>query len=264
MTLTPTPEAKPAYDVPAARVLIRVAEALATAREPIGVTDVARAVGTNKNMAYRLLVTLVDEGWVIAEGEPPKYRLSLRPFHIFSRPVNRLSIRQATRAPLEDLHRRTGESVYLSVLVDDTALHVDFIDGVGPIRIGGTLGEKYELHASAMGKVLLAHAPADVLPRLVAAGLPAHTERTITDPAALSAHLAEVRTQGYALNVEEYGRGLYGCAAPVFDMDGAVVAALGMTVPSLAHTEDDLRGRLLPEVVPAARQASRNMGFEDG
>ncbi|MBO0685399.1 MAG: IclR family transcriptional regulator C-terminal domain-containing protein, partial [Candidatus Dormibacteraeota bacterium] len=89
-----------------------------------------------------------------------------------------------------------------------------------------------------------------------------YTSHTITNPAELTAELARVRAQGYAIDDEEYEESLCCAAAPVRDHAGQVIAAIGIAGPSHRVTPTSLE-RLLPEVVRAGRAVSRNLGYVD-
>src|SRR5690606_15655032 len=109
-----------------------------------------------------------------------------------------------------------------------------------PLRIALGAGSSVPLHASASGKLFLAHMPKRSRERFVRQSpLVRHTQKTLTEPRALAAELERIREQGYATDDEEYLAGICCLAVPVHDADGRVVAALAMhsPVPRLALAE---------------------------
>lgn len=250
----------PRYDVPAARTAVQLIALLAGSPEPLGVSAIARALTTNKNMAFRLLTTLQEEGWVSASEPGPRYGLTLVPFRIASGPVSRLSVKEAAREPLRALWGELGESTYLGILHDEGVLYIEHHDSVRPVRVAGMVGGHYPLHCTAPGKVLLAHAEPEVLAAVKEKGLARQTEKTITTATRLEKHLAEIRRQGYATDNEEFGRGILCFAAPVFDHRGAAVGTVGISVSTVSHTLAGLVKKAGVRIQDCARDISRRLG----
>ena len=251
---------KPNYDVPAVRKAIRLFEVLSAARNPMGLSEIARAIDANKNMTFRLLTTLQDEGWVGAVQPGPQYRMTLAPFEVASRTVGQMTLKTAAAGPMRELWDEIGESLYLGILHEDTVLYIEHLDSRQDVRIAGAIGGRYPLHCAAAGKVLLAQAGDGLLNKLVAAGLERFTENTRCDPDDLRAELASVRERGWALDNEEYGRGILCFAAPISDHAGKVVGSVGTSVTTLAYTKERLVDELGPKVLTTARLISQNMG----
>lgn len=249
------------YDVPAVRTAIRLLEVLGTSRHPLGVSDIARAIDSNKNMTYRLLSTLQDEGWITAEEPGPRYRMTLVPFQVTSQPLATLDLRTAAAGPMLELWEELGESLYLGILDNDSVLYLEHLDSRQNLRIAGRVGGRYPLHCTGPGKMLLAHAGEKHIKRIAKSGLEAFTEGTITTAAALETELATIRKRGWSVDREEYGRGLLCFAAPIRDYSGTVIGTLGTSVTTLSHTVEDLVNEIGPKVLTTARAISTNMGW---
>ena len=252
---------KTSYDVPAVRKAIRVISLLCETDTPLGVSDISRAVGINKNMAFRLLSTLVDEGWVTQQGTEPKYRVSLQPFQVVSGSVCRMSMRDAAIEPLRRLRQITGESVYLAVLHEYCCMFVEHLDGTHSIKIAGMVGGRYPLHCSAAGKVLFAHAENEVFDHLASSGFHRFTPNTICGLDELRAELEVVASQGWALDDEEHGRGILCFGAPVRDYTKRVIGAIGLSVPTANCSADELVGSVGKHVIVAADEISQQLGY---
>ncbi|MEK7414531.1 MAG: IclR family transcriptional regulator [Planctomycetota bacterium] len=218
------------YEVTALRKSIAVLRVLAKSTDAVGVTELARQAGVSKNMAFRICQTLCAEGWLLTE-EGSRYRLTLTPFHVFAKPLERAQLTTACIGPLQALASVTGQTAYISVLDGKRAVHVQVIEGQGAIRVAGAVGHAFPLHATAQGKVFLAWNPA-LAQRVLCSRLTANTAKTLVDPRRLERQLAEIRQHGYALNREEYISGMVGCAAPIRDRRGHVVAAVGIFAPT--------------------------------
>jgi DNA-binding IclR family transcriptional regulator len=252
---------KPKYDAPAARMVVRLLEALCNSREPLGVTDLVQRLGASPNMVFRLLQTLEQEHWVVRMTDDPKYAVSLIPFHHLSKPVARMDVVTAAHEPMRELWKQTGESVYLGVLHGDKVLYLIHHEGTRNIHLGGRVGECYWLHAAAAGKVLAAYGDPALRERCVANGLAKLTKATHTDRKAFFDDMARVLKQGFALDDEEYMDGGLCYAAPVFDYTGGVTAAVGTTVLTVHYRKQDLIGRLGPVIQETARRISAALGW---
>ncbi|HEY3379167.1 MAG TPA: IclR family transcriptional regulator [Armatimonadota bacterium] len=249
------------YDVPAVRKAIGLLTLLSQTETPLGVSEVSRALGINKNMAFRLLATLRDEGWVLPVTDEPKYRLSLRPFQVASQSVARMQLGTAAEAPLRALWQDTGESCYLGTLYDDQALFVAHLDGTGAVKIAGRVGGCYPLQCAAAGTVLLAYGGAALFTRVTAHGLQRFTAQTLADPTSLRADLDAITARGWALDNEEHGRGIICAAAPVFDHQSLVIGAVGVSVTTISYTAEDVLAQLVPRVCAASAAISRVLGY---
>lgn len=247
-----------AYEVGALSKSIKVLECIAQSDDPLGVSEIVRRTRLAKNMVYRICQTLCEHGWLEAIEPGPVYRLTLTPFHIFSRALERLDLQELSHDEMKALQHKTGETVYLSVRNRDSVVNIGVREGSNPLRVAGSLGASFDLHCTAQGKVLLAYQDAD----LKVLTLKKYTDKTITTKKKLSVHLAEIREQGYAINNEEFGRGLLGCAAPIFDQHGHCIAAIGVFAASTNVSSDDLHQQFAPLIKTAAANISRRLGHQ--
>jgi DNA-binding IclR family transcriptional regulator len=242
------------YNVTALRKSIAVLGVIKDSSEPLGVSEIARRADVSKNMCLRILETLTDLGWVDQHAASPVYELTLAPFQFFANSRNRTTLLDQALPALKALNRKTGESTYLCVPYQNKALMIHVIKGVKPISVTGEIGASYDLHATAPGKVFLAwdEATEPSLKRK----LKVYTDKTITGGKALRAELNTIRARGYALNKEEYGPGLLGMAAPVFNEDREVIAAVGIFAPTTNIAPEDFEPSYAKAVCEAARAAS--------
>ncbi len=151
-------------------------------------------------------------------------------------------LRQLASPYLHDLYGATLATVHLAVRDGTEVLYLDRLSGHASVPIVSTVGSRLPMHATGVGKVLLAHAPPEVQ-LAVLADLPRITPYTITQPGLLRRQLARVRREDFAVTVEEMSLG--GCSVAVPIRRGPdVVAALGMVVPSLKKDRAKLVGAL--------------------
>jgi IclR family transcriptional regulator, KDG regulon repressor len=256
-------ESKTSYDAPALRKGIRLLELLCDRGGSLTIAEISRHLGLNKHMVLRLLGTLCDEGWVVAE-EGPAFRVSLAPLSYFSKPVAQMDVVRAAKAPIDGLWDATGETTYLAVRDADRSVGLVLRQSRRDVQVVARAGSRLLMHCSAPGKVLLAHAEPDLFDRLAQEGFARKSENTICDPVRLRAHLDEVVRLGYAVDNEEYLRGNLCLAAPVFDYTGRVIASVGITTLTLYHTLESMLEAYVEPVTAAGRLVSIAMGYVGG
>ena len=201
-------------------------------------SELSRELGLGKSTAFRLLATLEAHGFVRRQPETGRYGVGIKLWEIGCAALAGTRLRDVAPHYLARLVELTGETAYCAVRDGRDVVHVDVHVANNPIRLHADIGDRFAAHTVAMGKVLLADLPEAEIERYVAGGLPGYTARTITDPEALRAELAEIRCRGYATNRGEWQDQVRGAAAPVRDRSGRAIAAVAVAGPSLRLTED--------------------------
>ena len=207
----------------AARLLSEVVHAA----DPVTFTELTAVTGLAKSTTSRLLLAL-ERNHLVRRDDHGRF-LPGEMFVSFAwRGGADTSLVAVAQPFLDRLGKATGETVNLGVAAGNVVEQIAQVDST--YLIGGTnwVGRPVPLHASGLGKVLLAYGAAK--PRR--GELERCTDKTITSEDALRAELAAVRARGYAVTEEELERGLIAFAAPVFRYDGAVVAALSVSAPT--------------------------------
>ena len=213
----------------AARLLSEVVHA----PDPVTFTELAEVTGLAKSTTSRLLLAL-ERNHLVRRDDHGRF-LPGEMFVSFAwRGGADTSLVAVAQPFLDRLGKATGETVNLGVAAGNVVEQIAQVDST--YLIGGTnwVGRPVPLHASGLGKVLLAYGAAK--PRR--GELERCTDKTITSEDALRAELAAVRARGYAVTEEELERGLIAFAAPVFRYDGAVVAALSVSAPTTRMTRE--------------------------
>jgi DNA-binding IclR family transcriptional regulator len=233
--------------------------------EELGVTELAKRLGLHKNNVFRLLATLEQMRFVEQEAENERYRLGTACLGLGQAFSRTRTLTRVARASVEGLAEATGETAHLGVLDGFEVVH---LDGEAASQVVGTrvrTGERLPVHASALGKALLACGDPSEWERMdrewIRGGaLPAATAATITDRDKFFEHLRGVAVMGFALDIEECAPGLCCVAAPVRDAKGRVIAALSVSAPVFRVGVDEMHARLVPAVTGAAQELSRRLG----
>jgi DNA-binding IclR family transcriptional regulator len=226
----------------------------------LGVVDLAGELGLPKGTVHGLLRTLQHVGFVEQDEETGKYQLGAALLHMGSSYLDGNELRTRALNWSDSLAARTHESVRIGTLHEGQVLIVHHVfrpdDSLQTLDVGALL----PAHASALGKILLAHHPYAAA-EVVRSGLESFTPATITDPDALERELERVRQRGWAADIGELVNGEVSCAAPILDRRGVTVGAMGVSGPPdrlLAARQP--RGDLVAFVREAARAVSRELG----
>ncbi|WP_399137096.1 IclR family transcriptional regulator [Streptomyces sp. NBUA17] len=227
-----------------------------------GVTEIADELEVHKSTAFRLLGVLENRGLVAQEKERGKYYLGAGVLRLAGAAAVRLDISQEGVPVCRELADELGETANIAVLDDDAAVNVMQARGTASVTAQNWLGRRTPLHATASGKVLLAHLPSTLREGLLARPLHRFTEHTVTGAAVLRGVLETVAGQGYAITEEELEIGLAAVAAPVRSHDGKVIASISVSGPVYRLTPDRLPD-LAKRTLSAGVELSRRMGYGD-
>jgi DNA-binding IclR family transcriptional regulator len=251
----------PPSTIPGTRAVLRVLSLLQAFPEDKprrSLTDLAAEAGLNKSTAHRMLSVLEQEGFVHRSPDSGAFQLGPEMIVLGSRALRALDIREAARPELEFLAEATGEHATLESLVGNEVLILDEVRGRGLLGISSSIGTRWPAHATATGKVLVAHAEADLL--VPTEGLPAVTQHTVVSPDRWSRTLDEVRARGFATNIEELEYGYASVAAPVQDGEGKTSVSLSVGGSVQRLTQDRLPA-LAERVQEAAFRLSERLGY---
>ncbi|MFW5641475.1 MAG: HTH-type transcriptional regulator BhcR [Roseicyclus sp.] len=223
-------------------------------------SGLAADTGEAPATVYRILVTLQARGLVEFDPGPQLWQIGPRAFVIGARYLRRTSLVERARPVLRRLMERTGETANLGIARDGHVLFVSQVETHASIRAFFPPGTLSPMHASGIGKALLARMSPEARARACAAGgLQRFTPATLTDPALLAADLDLSAARGYAIDDEEKTIGMRCIAAPVLDLHGETVAGISVSGPSTRVSRDDLE-RLAADVTAAARDLSAALG----
>ena len=240
--------------------VVAVLEHLVNAPQGAGLAELAQATGAPKTSLVGLLQALVHERCLQRQASG-KYVLGERIRALALRSSAGQDLISLARPFLEDLVRLTSETAILGVLAtdEDLAVYIDKVEGTHPLRYTVPVGERRELHCTAMGMALLAHAPHERTQAfLKARSYPRFTAKTLTTPKALAAELEAVRERGIARSTNQRIDGLAACAAPVFGASGQAVAALLVAGPAERFLAS--RNEIEKHLVDRAQAMSRLLG----
>lgn len=221
------------------------------AAHPDGITGAAaaRLSGITANLVFRILKTLVAQGFCLQQPETKAYRLSSRLLELASPQVGEASLAVVAYGPLCQLRDATGETAQLVIESAGKALVLEQVRGTQPLQVCGQVGMRTPLYSSAPGKAILAWWDE---PQRAAwfrsRRLKRFTAATLADRPSLLADLARSRDRGYTVDLAEGNEGIHCVAAPILTPYGQPVAAVTIMAPV---------SRLGDETIPTAAGACK-------
>jgi len=213
-----------------------------------------------RGTVYGIVRTLQTVGFVEQDSESGKYQLGAALLHIGARSLNGNELRRRAINWAEALATRVDESVLVGMLHDNHVLIVHHVHRPGESLQALEVGNLMPLHATALGKALLAH-HSYLVGELAQEGLRRYTDATLDDLDLLDAQLREVAARGWASDVEELLPGVASVAAPIENRDRLVVGVVAISGAVERVCSDRLpRTDLAQTVMECGRAISRELG----
>lgn len=219
---------------------LRVLSALGERPRGAGVTELADGLDLPFSTVHRLLKTLVTTGFADRQDPGHRYLLGTRTFELSHQFALASGFSAIARPLMERLSEHTGEVSLIAARQGTEMIYLERVEGRRRLQVFGHIGQRGALHATSMGKVLVAFLPEPQRSELVQAlTLEGYTPDTITAPGRLLAQLDLVAERGWATNEAEHEEGIVSIAVPVTGARG-VVAGLCLTGPSVGIGVADL------------------------
>ncbi|MDR7300190.1 IclR family transcriptional regulator [Haloactinomyces albus] len=238
---------------------IRVLRAFSVDEPALGVTEIARRVELHKSTASRILGQLEQMDLVVRDPESGRFRLGLGLIGLAGPLLANLDVRRISYPALERLTERTGETSALVVWSGHESVSVEQVPSPKQVKHTTPIGTRYSTSASASVQVFLSELPEGRTRELLEHGLLRHSHHDEPTIRAYLDRLADVRTDGVAINAGETNVEEVGISSPVRDHRGQVVAALLLSAPSF-RVSYELRTQLAETVRVTATEVSERLG----
>jgi DNA-binding IclR family transcriptional regulator len=237
--------------------MLALLDALASYPDPVSLKELASATGLHPSTAHRILNDMVTKRFV-DRSEPGTYRLGMRLLELGNIVKSRLNVREAALPYMQALHRKTQQTVNLSVRQGDEIVYIDrsFSERSG-MQVVRAIGGRAPLHLTSIGKLFLSVDDAKLVRAYATrTGLAGNNKNSITDLAKLERELSLVRARGYARDNEELELGVRCMAAGVRDDAGRLIAGLSISAPA-----DRLSDDWLDDLITTTTDISSVLGF---
>lgn len=238
-----------------------ILEILATEPGGLSHSEISRRLEIPKSTASYLLRILERRGYLRREPDRGKYHLGLQVLSLSRGVQSGMAIHELVLPVLRQLVERCRLTAHLAVLDHGQAVYVEKVEAPSFIKMDTWVGRRMDVHSTSVGKALVAFLPREELEALLRQhGLRKHTPSTITALPRFLGEMEKVRAQGYAVDNEENSPGVLCVAAPIFDSQGEVGAAVGISGATSQLTQARLP-EVVELVVEAARKLSRELGY---
>src|ERR1700675_856122 len=249
-------------DSPSAAVERALAMLEAVAQESAGLSnaEISRKLKIPKSSASYILRTLETQSYLIRDEDSGKYRVGLKILSLSRGALGGSDVRGVALPIMRHLTHQTGLTCHLAVLDGPEAVYIEKVEPEGFIRMDTWVGRRMRVHATSVGKAIVAHIPQEQLEQILhKSGMEKRTPKTITTLPRLLKELEKVRAQGYAVDDEENNLGARCVGAPVFNQKGAIEASVG-----LSGTINQVNAQTMPRILEALKDAARHVSMQLG
>jgi IclR family KDG regulon transcriptional repressor len=225
---------------------LQVLEYVARQGHDVTLTEAVSELKLPKTTVFRYLQTLSAASFLAHDQKRDRYGVGLR-FRTLAKLDKSLHrLRQIARPEMVDLMQHFGETVNLAVLADKHVVYIEMVEPDRPLRMHARIGDRHPVHATALGKAIVAFLPDASAHFVPEHEMAAKTFKTLTDARTFKRQVEEVRRRGYAIEVGENEDGLMCIGVPILDSFGLPLAAMSLSAPER---------RMRPDVTAAAVEA---------
>lgn len=246
---------------PAVDYALDIIEFFADFNEEVGIADISNALNINKNAVSRVLEALLEKNWIyMSDSSQKKYSLTLRPFSLIARHTQEDQLIKISTPVLKRLNKELGDSVYLGVKNGQKVLYLAHCDSTKDVRINGCAGGEYPMNCSAPGKILLSHSDESEILRFFDLPVEKRTDNTIVTAKDFKKEAEKIRENGYAVDNEEFAKGIICISVPIFDSTDKIIASIGISTLTLYDDIDGLINNKLNLLKEAGNEISCCLG----
>ncbi len=226
----------------------------------LSLSEIANSLGVRPGSIYPILYTLMRYGYIDRDPETKKFHLGLKLLTHANKILSSLDLREKAKPFLRRLAKELSANAHLAVLYGDEVLYLDREEAAPSIVLPSVVGRRVPAYCTALGKVLLAYQPKVAEQVLAKKEYPALTQHTITNAKELKQELERIRSQGYAIDNEEFYEGNICVAAPVRNYRGTTVAAISISL-SKGRVSQESIDKFIQKMTATAKDLSEEMGY---
>ncbi|WP_428911556.1 IclR family transcriptional regulator [Niallia sp. Krafla_26] len=249
------------YTVQTVQNAIRILRLFTIGKPDWTLSEIAREQNMSVSTTKRLLQTLEKYGYIARKKDSKKYRLSLSILSLSGIVTNTMDLHKEAQSILMKLQQDYGEAIHIGVLEGTETVYLDKVESLNPVRLASFIGKNNPAYCSGCGKVLLAFKNQKEQEKIIGAieqeGYHPYGLNTVKNTQELMDKLKLIKKQGFEVCKDELSTGITSIAAPIYDYDESVIAAISITGPNSRMNIPDM----IEGVVKAAREISRKLGY---
>jgi len=225
---------------------LEILRAFTPDNRPLRSVEISHRLEMNKATVNRILITLKKRGFVVQDDATRRYRLGPSTALLGRAVKQSLNGRVVTLAKpyLDSLRDKVGETVHLEVLTGERIFLSYSATGIRQVTVTPRVGDQMAINANAGAKAIMAFSPQETIEKALTGRLSKFTTKTVTDPGKIRKEYEKIRTTGFAYDKEEYDEDVHAIAAPIFNHEDQVVAAVVIIAPSFRMSSSIETGSL--------------------
>lgn len=230
----------------------------------VSLSELAKKARLKPATTHRLLTTMMNRGFIEQDPVSLRYHLGIKTFEIGNAALSVNDLRSVSRLFLKSLAEQVNETTNLAILDGVEVVYIDQWESTNIVivKMFARVGSRGPAYCTGTGKVLLADlSEAEVRKRFEKVDFIKFTDFTVVDIDKLIGELRQVRKDGYALDFSERDEGVVCVAAPIYNFEKRVQAAISVSGPEQRMSHERIYGEILPSVLEVARKISERMGF---
>lgn len=248
------------YNVRAVERALNILACFDNDHPELGISEIALVANLHKATAYRIVTTLVNHSYLEWIEDVQKYRLGKELASLGFKVIQRMDLRREALPFMKDLVEVWDETCDLSVFDQGKVFYIEILRGNHALTISAAIGQRLPAYCTASGKLFLSHLPESELDAILGQPLSKKTENTIVNIDELKKQFDMIRKNGYAVDYEEFELGVCAIAAPIYNRQGKIVAAIGSPSPTSRMTSDRISD-MAAAFKKAAITISQRMGY---
>lgn len=249
----------PEYIMKSVSCAFEILEMLTDSPAGLSLMQLAERFELTRNKTFRLMATLCDTGLVERDQESSLYRLGACSLALGQKFLMNSSMINYAHPIIEQLARKHGEAVYMSVIKDDDVLFIDMVDSNQQVKASSLLGRRFPSLTNAAGKVIKALDSRDMLERFF--NRRGRKRMSAVDVSNLATELEGIRSKGVAVYSNDLGDGIISVAVAVRDYAGKAVCAITLIGPSFRMLAGRLENEIIPSMLAGAEELSMKFGY---
>jgi DNA-binding IclR family transcriptional regulator len=248
------------YNAPALKKALEIIKLIVREKKPLGVTEISRALAISKSTTFGILKSLEEEGFVLKIDSTKKYMTGKELFELSKSVLRATDLTSIARPFLEKLVELVDESVFLGTRENDLVEVLDVVTPEKELKISSPVGARFAITAGVIGKIFLSPLENEEIRDFLAKHeLPRYTENSITDLAHFLEEIEKTRVRGYAVDFEEYLKGMRAVGTLIYSglFPVGAIWVVGFTsslndeklphvITHLKHTAEEISSRLSP------------------